>query len=845
MFLFRRMAKEDPIMTKVWLRQRKHQKIYPAKSCPYTKVRSMAYQDHNSARTKGFPELLQYAYCIDDGILLLKNGSFLSGWRFFAPDSESSTSEELLNLSNKISDSILSLGDGWLLQVDTVRAATDSYPHRGASFFPDKVTGAIEEERREAFEVEGRHYTTENILYLTYKPDVTMEKLVELGSDDEGERKPVQEKALQRFQKKLEEIENNLAAYMRLERLGDYEEEDEHGQLNVYSSLLSYIYFAVSGIKQPVRLNDELLALDTLLGNQDVRTGTTPKIGDKHVVVLAIDGYPQVAWPSILEGLNSLPIPFRFHSRLICLDQQTALKEVDRYRKSWNQKIISFFDRFTRKENPRVNEDAIAMARDAQAALTITQGGEAAMGHYSAGVVLMHEDIDLLEEAVSTLTMAIRKPGFGARVESLNAFEAWLGTHPGNGYSNLRQCLLNTQNYVDLLPLSTIWPGERFNPCPFYPPESPPLFHADAQGATPFRFNLHVGDTAHTLIFGPTGSGKSTLLGFIAAQFRRYRSGNIFAFDKGMSMFPLCDAAGGTHYDIAGENSSLAFCPLQHVNSGAEQSWAEEWIGFLATMQGVILQPAHRVAIHDAMTQIRNAPPDLRSLTNFYHYLQDMEIKDAIKHYTVAGAMGHLLDADEDALGLTDFTVFEIEELMNLGDANLIPVLLYIFHRIERSLNGQPSLLILDEAWVMLGHPVFREKIREWFKVLRKANCAVVLATQSLSDAKKSGILDVLSESCPTKIFLPNLTANQEEQRDLYAGLGLNEKQRSLIAGATPKREYYAVSPEGRRKFNLLLGPVALAFVGASDKDSIGRIKELRTLHGQSWPGKWLEERGI
>ena len=45
-------------------------------------------------------------------------------------------------------------------------------------------------------------------------------------------------------------------------------------------------------------------------------------------------------------------------------------------------------------------------------------------------------------------------------------------------------------------------------------------------------------------------------------------------------------------------------------------------------------------------------------------------------------------------------------------------------------------------------------KIREWLKVLRKANCAVIFATQSLSDASRSGILDVLTKSCPTKIFL-------------------------------------------------------------------------------------------
>jgi type IV secretion system protein VirB4 len=114
-----------------------------------------------------------------------------------------------------------------------------------------------------------------------------------------------------------------------------------------------------------------------------------------------------------------------------------------------------------------------------------------------------------------------------------------------------------------------------------------------------------------------------------------------------------------------------------------------------------------------------------------------------------------------DALAFSPFMVFELEELMNLGEKNLVPVLTYLFHRIEKALDGSPTLLLLDEAWIMLGHSVFRAKIREWLKVMRKANCAVVLATQSLSDAKTSGILDVLSESCLTKIFLTKSTSYQ------------------------------------------------------------------------------------
>lgn len=145
----------------------------------------------------------------------------------------------------------------------------------------------------------------------------------------------------------------------------------------------------------------------------------------------------------------------------------------------------------------------------------------------------------------------------------------------------------------------------------------------------------------------------------------------------------------------------------------------------------------------------------------------------------------------------------------------------------------------------MLGHPVFRDKIREWLKVLRKANCAVVLATQSISDAERSGIIDVLKESCPTKICLPNGAARESGTREFYERIGFNPRQIEIVAAAIPKREYYVTSPDGRRLFDMGLGPLTLSFVGASGKADLARIRELLSTYGKDWPTQWLIERGI
>ncbi|EQD40368.1 conjugal transfer protein TrbE, partial [mine drainage metagenome] len=171
--------------------------------------------------------------------------------------------------------------------------------------------------------------------------------------------------------------------------------------------------------------------------------------------------------------------------------------------------------------------------------------------------------------------------------------------------------------------------------------------------------------------------------------------------------------------------------------------------------------------------------------------------------------------------------------------------LTYLFHRLEQRFDGRPTLLVLDEAWVMLGHPVFKAKIREWLKVLRKANVAVVFATQSLSDLAKSGIADVIVESCPTKILLPNAAAQDDVARGIYRELlGLNDRQLEMLAAATPKRQYYMLHPDGRRLFELGLSGPELAFVGASGREEITRIRDLRAANPDGWPAQWLRERG-
>jgi len=618
---------------------------------------------------------------------------------------------------------------------------------------------------------------------------------------------------------------------------------NESGSTVTHDDFLGWLQFCITGRHHPVLLPSNPMYLDAVIGGQELWGGVVPKIGRNFVQVVAIEGFPLESTPGLLTALGELPCEYRWSSRFIFMDQHEAVKHLDKFRKKWRQKVRGFFDQVFNTNAGAVDQDALSMVGDAEAAIAEVNSGLVAQGYYTGVVVLMGEDRDRLEESARLVEKSINRLGFAARIETINTQDAFLGSLPGHGVENVRRPLINTMNLADLLPTSSIWTGNADAPCPLYPPLSPALMHCVTHGATPFRLNLHVRDLGHTFMFGPTGAGKSTHLALIAAQLRRYAGMSIYAFDKGMSMYPLTKAVGGLHFSVAADDDRLAFCPLQFLETKGDRAWAMEWIDTILALNGVETTPAQRNEIGHAIMSMQRS--GARMLSEFSVTIQDEAIREAIRQYTVDGTMGHLLDAEEDGLSLADFTTFEIEELMDLGEKYALPVLLYLFRRIERSLKGQPAVIILDEAWLMLGHPAFRAKIREWLKVLRKANCLVLMATQSLSDAANSGILDVIVESTATKIFLPNVYARDEDTAALYRRMGLNARQIEILATAIPKRHYYYVSEQGRRLYDLALGPLALALVGASDKESVASIQRLEAKFGERWVHEWLAGKGL
>jgi type IV secretion system protein VirB4 len=271
--------------------------------------------------------------------------------------------------------------------------------------------------------------------------------------------------------------------------------------------------------------------------------------------------------------------------------------------------------------------------------------------------------------------------------------------------------------------------------------------------------------------------------------------------------------------------------------------WAVDWLEVLCLLQGLKVNPNQREQLAAAVARVATKPSP--GLTELCAEVQDAAVRDALKDYTLSGTSGQLLDAQQDVLGHSDFITFEMEHLMEMGEKAVVPVLLYLFRRIQKRLDGAPTLVILDEAWLYLSHELFRERVRQWLRTLRKENAAVVLATQAVSDIYNSPIRDVVLESCPTKILLPNTEALNPASREFYDHLGLNEREIDILQRSEPKREYYYVSPLGRRLISLGLGKVALSFVGVNGAEERKAAEKLMKTYPERWQSEWLRARGL
>lgn len=791
--------------------------------------------------------MIPWAY-IDEtnGIIHNHDHSMMAVYKFRGLDMASATPEELIAYNAAINNAIRRLPTGYVLYIEAQRHVSLNYEH---SSMPNPTLQAIEDARATFFE-SGHFYESDYYFTIYMEPNSKTKQKITSAFITNGKNKG-------------ESIEEDLAIYQ------ETVEQFIH-RVNQFSLMLKSIFKELTPLLDPdeivtflhslvsdrahrVKYNP-LMYLNEYVSDSALRGGMKPQLGNKPFRVITLLGFPIATMPGLLDALNALNIEYRWTSRWHCIGLEEAKKFLIQRRKDLKFQAVGITSRVGAVASKRqvneaeIDDTQLSKAEDVSAALEELGTGMIAEGYYTMTLCVFAEDVASVEKIASHVLSLINQFEFTAYIETDNSVEAWRGSLPGCPRCNIRRSMVNSLNFCHLAPTTAQWSGDKWN----NHLKGPVLLYTDSYNSQ-FRLSLHNGALAHTLVCGPSGSGKSVLLNTMEIHFMKYPNSRIFVFDKAASSRVTTYAADGNFYTIsASGKSDLAFQPLEHIDQPTERVWAIDWLAGYLERGKLEVSESTKDTIKKALVSLAEFPADKRTITNFCDLVQDSDVRLGLRSLTMEGPYGPLFDNHRSVRGSGRWQVYEMEEVMRTPA--IVPSTIdYLFHQIDNALkedSPSPTMIILDECWLFFDNPVFRDKIREYFKDLRKKNASIIVATQNLADIiSKPDLLATILENCPNRVYLRNQNAVNEQIRNYYRQFGCNERQIDIIARLDnqERHEYYYSSFEkGNRVFDLALQPVEAAFVLATDKsDQIQLNKLIEAGKMDNFTLEWLRYKGL
>ncbi|HZY61090.1 MAG TPA: DUF87 domain-containing protein [Edaphobacter sp.] len=641
------------------------------------------------------------------------------------------------------------------------------------------------------------------------------------------------ERDLSRLGQRVKAFVNQLADFVRIEILSDLE------QFHFFRRLVNYDDWRIEGAPKHSQFLDFQVANSTLEAERDHL-----RVGDDFVRVLTMKEAIGETRPLVLDALLKIQANFIAVSEWTPIPAGAARKEVVKRRRHFNISKTGFISQLGNdpsKTNPRdvlVDESKQADIEDLGECLR-TLGDGQHLGEYSLTIVLYGKQRQALDHAIGEFAGVFTNADGTLFAETYNQLNAYFAIVPGNYRFNLRRLHLLNTNYADLSFLFTILPGEKVNS--YLNTEYLAVLETDND--TPYYLNLHCGEVGHSLILGMTGSGKTFLSVFLIQNAQKYNP-QTYIFDVGGGYESLTEIFGGSYLNIGRESRDFTINPFALPP-------IPENMQFLFTLLRVLIEgrdQRYRMdfkeeqKLWNAIERIYVLEPGQRTISNLASIVG--ELKDRLHRWTRSGQYGFLFDNTDDTLSFSDFQTFNFR---GWGDSPelLEPLLFYILHRTSNQITdptrlGRFKMFLMDEAWLFFRNEIIRSYIVQAQKTWRKHKAAMILATQSLKELQESGLLPVVAECCPTKIFL----ANPEMDRAVYSdAFHLNETELDLISGLVPPGQMLIRKPQGSKKVRLNVDSVLYWIAANGANENLKRLKYFQQFGFADGLRKLAEER--
>lgn len=493
----------------------------------------------------------------------------------------------------------------------------------------------------------------------------------------------------------------------------------------------------------------------------------------KYGGMVSIKEYRNITNAGMMDGFLQLPFEFIISQSFEYINRTVAISNIQLQQRRLIQ-----------------SEDvAVSQIQEIDEALDATMSGRFAFGKHHLSIMCIDDNMKSIENDLSMIIVEFSNIGITAVRERLNMEATFWAQLPGNFSYVVRGATINTLNLSSFASFHN-YPTGKIKRNHW----GPAVTVLNTVSGTPFFFNFHVRDVGHTMIIGPTGSGKTVTMNFLCAQAQKFNC-RMFFFDKDRGADIFIRAMGGKYTTIDTSKPS-GFNPLALPETNENKTFLNEWIRSMVSVNGETITATDVARINEAVNGNYKLPFKKRILRNIAPFLGISgpdTLAGRLEMWHSDGSRAKLFDNEIDNIDFFSSRVFGFDMGELLKDkVSIGPVLLYLFHRISASLDGTPTMIILDEAWALIDNPVFAPRIKDWLKVLRKLNAFVVFATQSVEDATKSAISDTLVQQTATQIYLPNLKAT-EAYRTIFM---LSEREFQLIKTIEPGSRYFLIKQD-------------------------------------------------
>ncbi len=604
--------------------------------------------------------------------------------------------------------------------------------------------------------------------------------------------------------------------------LGDYAAQGG-GTNSEMLELLSALY---NGEMRPVRRPHEDTDIGQMLPYRRASFGLDAMeqrgSGDPDFsAILGLKDYPEATSPGLLDPLLRLPYEMIVTESYAPSERTTARERID----------------LALRRSRSVDEEAAAERADMMAARDALGNGGVGFGDHHLTVLVRESTLGRLDDATAACAAALADTGAIAVREDTNLEPAFWAQFPGNEDYIVRRALISSANMAGFGSFHGFALGQAEGN---HWGDAVTLL--ETTSATPFFFNFHNGDLGNFSVIGPSGSGKTVVMNFLAAQAQKFGPRTIlFDKDRGAELF--IRGIGG-RYDKISPGEPTGFNPLSLPDTASNRAFLRDWLGVLLKAEG----PEEFATISAAVDAAYQNDAGLRRLRHFKELLagarrpEPGDLADRLGAW-IGGGSGDggehawLFDNDRDLLDL-DQRVLGFDMTALLENPRLrTPVMMYLFHRIDERLDGQPTMILIDEGWKALDDEVFAARIRDWLKTLRKRNALVGFATQSAKDALESRISTALVEQTATMIFMPNSRARPEDYCD---GFGLTDHELALIRSLPAHSRCFLVrQPDASVVVRLdLSGAPEVLTILSGREASVRRLDLLREAVGDD-PSQW------